>query len=122
MIYRTLTSLIVLLIFNVINCGHQYNELTGDGIVTVGVYIDKGASGICYGAAEKMFEWMGFRIERIFAVTVNEGNLDDIDIFYFPGGNGGLYDSYVNDTRKQRLRDLIDDGRAGVGGIWKNNP
>src|SRR4030042_39282 len=112
---EVLPSIFLVLIIGIINCGHQYNEWTGDGLVTVGVYVDEGASGIGYGAAEKMFEWMGFEIEVLFATNINEGNLDDIDIFYFPGGNGALYDTYINDTGKQRLRDLIDDGRAFIG-------
>ncbi len=115
MINRSFSFLIIIIVLGLIKCGHNYNELTGDGIVTVGVYVDEGASTVCYGAAEKMFEWMGFSIERLYAVTINEGNIDNIDIFYFPGGNAGLYDSYINDTGKQRLRDLINNGRAYIG-------
>lgn len=108
-----LSGLAVIFLF--VHCGHTVNELTGDGIVTVGIYADEGASGVCYIAAENMFRWMGFETERIYASTFNEGDIDHIDIFYFPGGASSLYDTYINDAGKQRLLDAIYTGRGYIG-------
>ena len=65
----------IALIFLFSHCGDSVNELTGDGIVTVGIYADEGASGVCYIAAENMFRWMGFETERIYGSTLNQGNI-----------------------------------------------
>jgi glutamine amidotransferase-like uncharacterized protein len=97
------------------SCTRHFNELTGDGIVTVGIYAGEGASGVCYSAAEKMFQWMGFETERLYGQTINSGDIEHIDIFYFPGGNAGLYDGFINDSGKQRIRDAITSGRGYIG-------
>jgi len=93
-------------------CAEKTHELTGDGIVTIGIYADEGASGICYIAAENMFRWMGFETRRIYASTLNEGDIDHIDVFYFPGGS---YGSLIDETGRQRLRDAIASGRGYMG-------
>ncbi len=93
-------------------CADEIHELTGDGIVTIGIYVDEGASGICYIAAENMFEWMGFETRRIYAADLNEGDIEHIDVFYFPGGS---YGSLINDTGTQRLRDAVASGRGLMG-------
>jgi glutamine amidotransferase-like uncharacterized protein len=93
-------------------CSKKTNELTGDGIVTIGIYADEGAAAVCYVAAENMFSWMGFETRRIYASTLNEGDIEHIDVFYFPGGS---YGSLIDETGRQRLRDAIASGRGCIG-------
>ncbi len=112
---RLLLFCTIIAIFSIEHCGQKINDLTGDDIVTIGVYVDEGASSVCYIAAERMFQWMGFETERIYGVTINEGDIDHIDVFYFPGGNSALYDSYIDADGKQRLKDAIAAGRGYIG-------
>jgi glutamine amidotransferase-like uncharacterized protein len=109
---RTLPVIALILLMCISTCSNETNELTGDGIVTVGIYADENASGICYIAAENMFKWMGFETKRIYASTINDGNFEHIDIFYFPGGG---YGSAITDTGLQMLRDVIAEGRGYIG-------
>ena len=102
-------------ILSIEDCGSKIPDLTGDDIVTIGIFADEGASSVCYVAAERMFQWMGFETEPIYAVTINEGDISNIDVFYFPGGSSGAYDSLVNADGKQRLRDAITAGRGYIG-------
>jgi glutamine amidotransferase-like uncharacterized protein len=109
---RTLLVTMLFLLVGMSTCADETNELTGDGIVTVGIYVDEQASGICYIAAENMFKWMGFETKRIYAATINSGAFEHIDIFYFPGGG---YGSAISDSGLQMLRDVIASGRSYIG-------
>ncbi len=108
----TLLFALMIMIIGSVNCTDKTNELTGDGIVTVGIYADEGASGICYIAAENMFKWMGFETKRIYASAINNGDFEHIDIFYFPGGS---YGSAISDSGLQLLREAIASGRGYMG-------
>jgi len=88
---------------------------TGDGVVTVGVYADAGAAEECVEAAQKMFEWMRYEVERIDARTINEGAIDHIDVFYFPGGSSSPYRADLTEAGRARMRDRIAAGSAYIG-------
>ncbi|MBN1423930.1 hypothetical protein JXA88_05170 [Candidatus Fermentibacteria bacterium] len=88
---------------------------TGDGVVIVGVYADAGAAQACVEAARRMFEWMGYQVTRIDAATVNDGVIDHIDVFYFPGGSSGPYRRDIRDSGRDRIRDRIRAGCAYIG-------
>jgi glutamine amidotransferase-like uncharacterized protein len=85
-----------------------------DGDVIIGLYADDGAAEACVTAAENMFQWMGYTVERLDAEAVNYEDLDHIDVFYFPGGSSGPY-----------CRDITGRGRIKicnlVSAVWQGN-
>ena len=70
----------------------------------IGLYSDSGAEDACVIASEHMFKWMGCEVRRIYATTIHDGVMDDIDIFYFPGGNMFRYIDGISDQGKARIR------------------
>ena len=90
-------------------------ERTDDGIVTVGVYSDSGAAQACVIAAKNMFEWMGYTVDLIDANTINNEDIRDIDIFYFPGGSSRPYIIDITDEGKDKIRQMISAGSGYIG-------
>lgn len=89
--------------------------LSNDEKMTIGIYSDRGASEACIIASTNMFEWMGYEIKRIYAKNLEAGDLGDIDLFYFPGGNPFKYIDYISDKGKQRIRQMIKSGIGYIG-------
>lgn len=86
-----------------------------DGMTTIGIYADRGAANACVIAAENMFEWMGYTVERINAEAVNNGDIRHIDVFYFPGGSARPYIEDISEQGKDNIRQLVDNGCAYIG-------
>ena len=57
----------------------------------------------------------GLRIRNITARDFNGGRLDNIDIFYFAGGESGPYINDISAAGKNRLRQSIRDGAIYIG-------
>lgn len=86
-----------------------------DGDVIIGLYADNGAAEACVTAAENMFQWMGYTVERLDAETVNYEDLDHIDVFYFPGGSSGPYCRDITGRGRIKIRNLVSAGRGFIG-------
>jgi len=86
-----------------------------DGIITVGIYVDDGAYQDSYVAAKKMFEWMEYETKLIDATIINLGEIETIDIFYFPAG---ILDKYIEDISNEgrlNLKTMIYAGSSFIG-------
>jgi glutamine amidotransferase-like uncharacterized protein len=82
---------------------------------TVGLYSDRGAADACVTAAEKMFQWMGCAVERIYADTVNDDNLDRFGLLYFPGGSSGPYKNNISSEGREKIRQFVGAGGCFIG-------
>ena len=91
------------------------SELTDDGFVTVGVYADSGAADACVIAAKNMFEWMGYTVFLMDADFINNEDLQNIDIFYFPGGSPAPYSRNITDQGREQIRKMIRSGSGFIG-------
>ncbi|MBN1969312.1 MAG: hypothetical protein JXR48_03820 [Candidatus Delongbacteria bacterium] len=115
---RSLVCLFMSLL--ILNCestdSHEqkYDPLE-DGKIKIALYSDEGAHISCITAAEKMFEWMEYEVERVYADSVNYGNIKIYDLFYFPGGSSSFYREKINEEGRDKLRSLIDEGRGFIG-------
>lgn len=90
-------------------------QITHDSLVTIGLYADEGAAPACIIAAENMFQWMGHTTKRIFSDDINNYNIADIDIFYFPGGSTAPYMDSITENGKDYIRFMIKRGCAYIG-------
>lgn len=106
----------ILALITVFQCGDD-DKITrvNDGVNTIGLYADEGAADACVIASENMFRWMGYKIRKIYAGDVNSGNITDIDLFYFPGGSTGPYQTKINSIGRANIRQIIRDGGSYVG-------
>lgn len=83
--------------------------------VKVGLYAGDGAASACVTAAEKMFKWIGYTVDRITADTVNDEDLRQIDVLYFPGGSAGPYQEDVSAEGREKIRQLVRSGGCFIG-------
>jgi glutamine amidotransferase-like uncharacterized protein len=97
-----------------VNCADSSGPID-DGITTIGIYADSGAALACVTAAKNMFLWMGYDVEFIYATTVNNEDIQHIDIFYFPGGTSGPYIQDITPEGKEKIRQLIRNGAGYIG-------
>jgi glutamine amidotransferase-like uncharacterized protein len=104
-----LSAVLVLLV----HCGDGALEESGE--IIIGVYADEGAAPGCVGPSEKMFEWMGCTLVRLYDDDVNDKTLDKIDIIYFPGGNSGPYSENITEEGKEKIRRFVRGGGGYVG-------
>lgn len=81
----------------------------------IGIYSDDGAHPSCVQAAKLMFQWMGYETRHIFAKDLNDNNLDEISLFYFPGGSTGPYREKITENGRNNLREKINYGCAYIG-------
>lgn len=103
-----------LLMINHPSCSNAL-RLKDDGITTIGIYADSGAAWSCLTAAENMFLWMGYTVEFIYANTVNNEDIQHIDVFYFPGGNSEHYIVHITSQGRERIRQMISNGAGYIG-------
>jgi glutamine amidotransferase-like uncharacterized protein len=82
---------------------------------TVGLYADEGAAEACVTAATRMFEWMGYTVEQIFAATVNDEEIDRFDLLYFPGGSSDPFKADISSEGKEKIRQFIESGGCFIG-------
>lgn len=104
----------ILILLLSLTCTHSL-EPTDDGITTIGIYTDDGASQSCIIAAENMFKWMGYKIESLDAEKINYGEIRHIDLFYFPGGSSRPYCEDLTEVGKDKIRQLISGGSSYIG-------
>ncbi len=83
--------------------------------VRVGLYAGAGAANACVTAAGEMFEWMGYTVEWIDADTVNDADLREIDVLYFPGGSAGPYQEDISAEGREKIQQLVRSGGCFIG-------
>lgn len=81
----------------------------------IGIYSDEGAHPSCVRAAKLMFDWMGYNTVSLFANDLNENNLENITLFYFPGGSTMPYRELITEQGRKNLRNKILSGSAYIG-------
>ena len=116
MIYVNKTSVSLVLLILLVSI--PISSTTGEENpidATLGLYVGEGAHPDCVDPARRMFESMGLRIRNITARDFNGGRLDNIDIFYFAGGESGPYINDISAAGKNRLRQSIRDGAIYIG-------
>lgn len=86
-----------------------------EGNITVGLYAGDGAERTCVTAAERMFKWMGYNVARINANTINNKDIGDIDLLYFPGGSTGPYQADISLEGREKIRQRIHSGGCFIG-------
>ena len=86
-----------------------------DGVITIAVYSDDGASEACVTAAVQMFRWMGHTVITIGASEVNCGDLGPVDIIYFPGGSTRPYQEEISHYGRAHIRQLVNSGVGFIG-------
>jgi len=119
-----LTTLIINLIVSFFACSdkEQITDnkpdtliLTDDGITTIGIYSDEGAAKACVTAADSMFQWMGYKTKYIYADDINNGEILDIDLFYFPGGSTVPYINDISEQGRNNIQYMINAGCGFIG-------
>jgi len=83
--------------------------------MTIGIYADSGAEAACVTAAKYMFLWMGYTVELIYANTINNEDIQHIDVFYFPGGSSGPYIQDITPGGKEKIKQMIRNGAGYIG-------
>ena len=112
--------LAIVLLYFLVSCDssikpeEQYNPMA-DGKITIGIYSDSGAHPSCRVAAEEMFKWMGYEVRSIYRENVNGKDLEDCDLFYFPGGDTQPYRDMITEDGRRYLKSLIGEGRGFIG-------
>ena len=86
-----------------------------DEVVTVGLYTGDGAAEACSDAAGNMFAWMGYEVVELNAARVNQDDLGQFDILYFPGGSSDPYQAQIDATGRDEIRERIRDGGCFIG-------
>jgi len=107
--------ILLLSLFLSLNTASVSFPVSNNEKITIGIYSGQGASEACIVAAENMFEWMGYEIKRFYAKNLEAGDLNDIDLFYFPGGNPFKYIDFISAKGKQRIRQRIKSGVGYIG-------
>jgi biotin--protein ligase len=62
-----------------------------------------------------MFEWMGYTVVRIDADAINHGDLQPMDVVYFPGGSSGPFQEDITPEGKEKIRQRVRDGGCFIG-------
>jgi len=86
-----------------------------DTSTVIGLYADEGAAEPCVTAATRMFEWMGYTVEQIFAATVNDEEIDRFDLLYFPGGSSDPFKEDISVEGKDKIRQFVESGGCFIG-------
>lgn len=114
---RHLISSILIATIAVLSCSDDDSMLKpkDDGIITVGIYVGDGASQDSYIAAQKMFQWMNYKIKFIDATIINLGEIHTIDIFYFPGGIEDHYREDISSEGRFNIKTMVYAGSSYIG-------
>ncbi|UCF04832.1 MAG: hypothetical protein JSV33_13040 [bacterium] len=113
MIIRRLAP-VMILAYLAVSCGDKKPTAPRDEI-NVALYSGRGADADCKTAAQKMFEWMGYKVQRISPNQINTGSLDGFDLICFPGGNMYYYSQDISVNGKQRIKQFVSGGGGYIG-------
>jgi glutamine amidotransferase-like uncharacterized protein len=89
--------------------------IVSDNIKTVGIYSDQGAHSSCITAAVQMFQFAGYQTKMLYKSHINNCDIADIDLFYFPGGSSGPYRDNLTQEGKNYIRNMIKRGCGFIG-------
>ena len=112
---QTCSWLIVLILLSVLPGFYALAQDAPTADATLGLYVGEGAHPDCVGPAREMFESMGLHVRDITAGDINNARVDDIDIFYFAGGESGPYIDDISAAGKSRLRQQVREGAIYIG-------
>ncbi len=96
------------------SCGKEKSTAPREEI-NVALYSGRGADADCKTAAQKMFEWMGYKVKRISPHQINTGSLNEFDLICFPGGDMYYYSLDISSTGKLKIRQFISGGGGYIG-------
>jgi glutamine amidotransferase-like uncharacterized protein len=85
---------------------------TGSGVA---IYAGRGADSDCIQASQKMFEWMGHQVERVYPSSITDEGLGKYELVCFPGGDMFYYAQDIPRSGKASIREFIRKGGAYVG-------
>lgn len=107
-------SAIVALLLPIVQCQDQ-GKMSLKGQADVAIYSDRGVWSESVQAAEKMFPWMDYTVERVNAEEIKNGVLENIQILCVPGGNMYQYAEDLSSKGIEQIRDFIHGGGGYVG-------
>jgi glutamine amidotransferase-like uncharacterized protein len=98
----------------------------------VALYSDKGCWDESIQAAEKMFQWMGYSVERVDADYINTAGLSNFKLLCIPGGDMYQYSQDISSRGKLNINNFISEGGGYIGicggayfagskVVWKGN-
>ncbi len=105
-------SLLFLLFTLIIHCRSPQSP---DKSADVALYSDRGTWEESVQAAEKMFQWMGYRVELVKADYINRNGLNRFRILCVPGGNMYYYSQDISPQGKENIRSFIRNGGGYIG-------
>ncbi|RPJ59080.1 MAG: hypothetical protein EHM12_07245 [Dehalococcoidia bacterium] len=97
-----------------VSCGEDKAATPADK-TKVALYAGRGACEWCKTAAESMFEWMGYEVERISPEFINASSLDGFDLICFPGGDMYEYSQDISSEGKIKIKQFISAGGGYFG-------
>ena len=112
---QTSSWLIVLILLSLLPGFYALAQGVPTADATLGLYVGEGAHPDCVGPAREMFESMGLHVREITAGDINNARVDDIDIFYFAGGESGPYIDDISAAGKSSLRQQVSEGAIYIG-------
>jgi glutamine amidotransferase-like uncharacterized protein len=106
-----------LLFLNLSSCGEETSggPPADSEAFDVALYQDVGVWSSSVTAAERMFQWMGYRVKRVDADAVNRLGLEPYKVFCVPGGDMYEYSRSLTSQGKQRIRTFIQGGGGYIG-------
>lgn len=81
----------------------------------IALYSDQGVWDESVQAAENMFRWMGYQVERVDADFINRTGLDGFAILVIPGGDMYQYSQDLSPTGKENIKDFVRAGGGYIG-------
>ncbi|MEW6113492.1 MAG: BPL-N domain-containing protein, partial [Thermodesulfobacteriota bacterium] len=83
--------------------------------VSVALYSGPGTWPESVLAAEEMFGWLGFQVERVGPEFISNQTMDTSAILVIPGGDMYQYSQDISPAGKENIRDYVGAGGAYVG-------
>lgn len=81
----------------------------------VALYSGKGTWEESVQAAEKMFQWMGYKVALVNADYINNEGLDNFSILVIPGGNMYQYSQDISSEGNENIKNFIRNGGCYIG-------
>lgn len=79
------------------------------------IYSGQGTWEESVQAAEQMFEWMGYQVERVDAEFINSGSFEGFTTLVIPGGDMYQYAQDISPTGKENIREFVNTGGGYIG-------
>jgi glutamine amidotransferase-like uncharacterized protein len=111
---RISAFLLLILTFAFSSCQNR-EELSGEKTGAVALYSDRGVWPQSVTAAERMFQWMGYDVQRVNAQDVRNGILVKFQLLCVPGGNMYNYAEDLTSPGVENIKNFVHQGGGYMG-------